>query len=185
MRATRFRGVDWAQLQKLDIVKLQDGALSSMPDRKHLPSSVWRQCEVLGAINQIASLVLRHDPEGNEWRIVFKLIKAIDRASALGERRGRSGGTHVSDPNSTPPGSLSFTYTFEKTQHLDSARETMVLGWLRSSPSFGKLKVVRRFSVWRGTLLWTVTLLQTRMKSIGHRTRSRAIRTCASGSIMG
>ena len=104
MRASRFRGVDWAQLQKLDIVKLQDRALSSMPNPKHLPGSVWRQCEILGAINQITSLVLRHNPEGNEWRIVFKLIKAIDRASALGEWRRRRGGTHVSDPNSTPPG---------------------------------------------------------------------------------
>ena len=129
--------MDWAQLQKLDIVKLQDRALSSMPNRKHLAGSVWRQCEVLGAINQIASPVLRHDPEGNEWRVVFKLIKAIDRASALGEGRRRSGGTHVSDPNSTPPGIFELHLYFRKNAAFGLSTRTYGLGmatkfsWLR------------------------------------------------------
>jgi hypothetical protein len=57
----------------------------------------------LGPINQVAPLI-RQDPEGNEWRIVFKLIKSIDHPTALDEWRRRSAGTHMSDSNSTPPG---------------------------------------------------------------------------------
>ena len=40
-------------------------------------------------------LIFRQDPEGNEWRIVFNLIKSIDYATALDEWRCRSAGTHI------------------------------------------------------------------------------------------
>ena len=100
------RGPFW--LQKIYIVKLHDRALSSVPNHKHQPLSVWRKCEILGAINRIASLVFRHDPERNEWRIVFKLIKATE------EWRRRSAGTHMSDLNSTPPGIFELYSWFRK-----------------------------------------------------------------------
>jgi hypothetical protein len=85
---------DLFQLQKSDIVKLQDGAFSSVPNHKPLPLSVWRQCEILWAINRVASLAFRHDPERNKWRIVFKPVKDIERVTAREERRRRSAGAH-------------------------------------------------------------------------------------------
>jgi hypothetical protein len=90
--------------QKSDIGKLQDRSFSTAPDHKHEPLSVWRKYEILRAIYEVASLVFRHDPEWNEWRIVFELIKDIDRPSAATDSRSRSGGTHTSDSNCTPPG---------------------------------------------------------------------------------
>ena len=90
--------------QKSDIGKLQDRSFSTAPDHKHEPLSVWRKCEILRAIYEVASLVFRHDPEWNEWRIVFELIKDIDRTSAATDWRSRSGDTHTSDSNCTPPG---------------------------------------------------------------------------------
>jgi hypothetical protein len=84
-RRRRDRGL--FGLQKCDIGKLQDRSFSTAPDHKHEPLSVWRKCEILRAIYQVALLVFRHDRESNEWRIVFELIKDIDRAAAMSEWR--------------------------------------------------------------------------------------------------
>jgi hypothetical protein len=101
------------RFQKSDIGKLQDCTFSMAPDHKREPLSVWRKCEILRTIYRVASLVFRHDPERNERRIVFKLMKDIDSAAATGEWR-RSTDTHMMDLNCNPAGTILFSRTFSR-----------------------------------------------------------------------